>query len=86
MKTVLKGVCHEIVYLYFFQLFKHIWAPDKQGKVFSNSFSISTKDSVTTNEKFDSAMCMTPRSQNFKLSKTAFYTSNLFFHDRSVHP
>ena len=36
-KNVLKGVCHEIFDLHFFSRFEHIWDPDKQAEVFSNS-------------------------------------------------
>ena len=32
--VLLKGVCYEIFDLKFFSLFKPIWAPDKQAKVF----------------------------------------------------
>ena len=47
-----------------FLWFEPIWAPDKQAKVFSNS--ISPRYSITKFEKFDSAVCSTPRSQNFR--------------------
>ena len=46
-----------------------MWAPDKQAKVFSNSFSILLSYSITKFKKFDSAVCMTQWSQNFKPSK-----------------
>ena len=39
----LKGVCHEIFDLQFFSLFKPIWTPDKQAKIFSNSATISPR-------------------------------------------
>ena len=63
----LKGVCHEIFDLQFFSWFVRIWVPDKQAKVFSNSVSIWTIYSITKFKKFDSAVCSTPRSQNFRL-------------------
>ena len=53
-------MCHNIFDLHFFSWFKHIWAPDKQAKVFSNSVSILPRYSITKFEKFDSAVCMTP--------------------------
>ena len=51
----------------------------KQAKVFSNSVSISLRYYITKFENFHSAMCMTPQSQNVRLSKATvrtFYTSN----------
>ena len=51
-----KGVCHEIFDLYFFPWFEPIWAPDKQGKVFSNLVSFSVRYSIAKFEKFDSAV------------------------------
>ena len=68
-KKGLKVVCHEIFYLYFFPWLEAILAPDKQGKVFLNLVSISPRYSITKLEKFDLAVCMTPQSQNVKLSK-----------------
>ena len=82
----LKGVCHEIFYLQFFSWFEPIWAPDKQAKVFSNSVSISPRYLITKFEKIDSAVCSTPRSQNFSLSNSKKISSNLFLHDRIVYP
>ena len=35
-------------------------------------------------KKFDFAVCSTLQSQNFRLSKTTFYTSTIFFQVRSV--
>ena len=74
----LKGVCHEIFYLHFCSWFEPIWAPDKQAKVFSNSVSISQKYSITKFKKFDSAVCMTPPSKIFSLSKIKKKFSDLF--------
>ena len=80
-------MCHEILGLYFFWLndfflFEPIWAPDKQAKVFSNSVSILPRYWITKAEKFDSVVCITPRRQNFRLSKSKFGSSNLqyYFH------
>ena len=64
----------------FFSWFEPIWAPDKQAKVsFSNPVLILLRYSIA---KF------TPRNPNFRLSKSKFFSSNLFFHDtrRCVHP
>ena len=72
-------MCHEIFDLHFCSWFEPIWDPDKQSKVFSNSVSISQRYSFTKLEKFDSAVCMAPRSQNFRLSKSYTISSNLFF-------
>ena len=57
----LKGVCHEILDLNFF----HDSNPSGplKNRVFSNSVSISPRYSITKFEKFDSEVCMTPRSQ-----------------------
>ena len=66
----LKGVCHEIFDLYFFSWFKPIWAPDKQSKVFLNLISI--RYLTTKLEKFDSAVCMAPRSQILGLVRPLF--------------
>ena len=52
-----------------FSCFEHIWTLDKQAKVFSNLVSISPRYLITKFEKFDSPVCMTHRSQNFRLSK-----------------
>ena len=65
--TRLKKVCHEIFDLHFLW-FEPIQAPDKQAKVFSYLVSILSRYSITEFEKFDAAVCMTPRSQNFQLS------------------
>ena len=43
-----------------------------QAKVLLNSVSISPRYSITKLENFDSTVCMTPRSQDFRLSKTLF--------------
>ena len=48
----LKGVCHEIFYL-FFPWFKPIWALINRVKVFSNYFSISPRYFITKFEKFE---------------------------------
>ena len=53
----------------FFSWFEPIWTPDKQAKVFSNSVLILPRYSITKFEKFDSAVCMTPWSQNYRFSK-----------------
>ena len=81
----LKGVCHEIFDIQFLSWFEPIWAPDEQAKVCSNSVSISPRYLITKFEKFDFAVCMTLWSQNFRLSKSKKFSSNIFFHDRSVH-
>ena len=39
-------MCHEIFDLQFFSWFEHIWAPDKQAKVFSNSVSFHIQQSA----------------------------------------
>ena len=41
-------------------------------------FRIQFRYSVTKFENFDSSVCMTPWSQNFKFSKSTFYTFILF--------
>ena len=41
----------------------------KQAKVFSNSVSNSLRYYITKFENFHSAVCMTPQSQNVRLSK-----------------
>ena len=52
--------------------------------MFSNYFSISPIYSITKLSP-RCGMCSTPRSQTNVLSKSTFYTSNLFFHDRCIH-
>ena len=85
VNLTLKGVCHEI-FNFHFSWFEPIWAPDQQAKVFMNSVLISPRYSITKFEKFDSVVCMLPQSQNFRLSKSNFFSSILFFNDRCVHP
>ena len=65
--------------------FETICVPDKQAKILSNSISISPRCLITKLRKFNSAMCMTLQSQNFRLSKSKHFTSNLFFHVICVH-
>ena len=45
-----------------------------------NSVLILSRCSITKFEKFDSVVCMTPRNQNFRLSKSKKCSSDLFFH------
>ena len=50
--TLLHNVSRDFQPL-FFPWFEPIWAPDKQGKLFSNSASISQRYSITKFEKID---------------------------------
>ena len=66
----LKGSVSRDFRLIFFSWFKPTWAPDKQSKVFLNLISI--RYLTTKLEKFDSAVCMAPRSQILGLVRPLF--------------
>ena len=66
-----------------------IWANCSQSLIWfeqSKRMSAEPMSKFHALEKFESAVCSTPQRQNFRLSKTTFYTSSIFFHVRSVHP
>ena len=83
IKEGLKGVCHEIFDYYVF----HDLNPSGPLINRESNFEFGFDFAEISITKFkNSAVCMTPQSQNFWLSKTTFLTLNLFFYDRSVHP
>ena len=66
---ILKGSVSRDFWPPFFALFEPFWAPDKQTKVFSNSFSILLRYSITKFEKF----------KILGLANQKLFSLNLFF-------
>ena len=75
-QNLLNGVRHKIFNLFLW--FESIRAPDKKTKVFANSVSISPRYSIIKLENSDSTVCITPRSQNFRLIELLLFILQIF--------
>ena len=79
--NLFKG-CHEIFDLYFFMIWTHLRPWQTGWSIFEFFFDFIE----IFDHKVVSEVCSKLQSQHIFLCKSTFYTSNIFFHDRCVHP